>query len=777
MRESPLVQPHRPTRLWRALARGALAASALCTGLGPVSGATVTLAPEGPVAAAWPRLARPAADSPSVLLVMTDDVGFGASSTFGGPIDTPTLDALAKGGLRYDNMTTTGICSPTRAALLTGRNHNAVNVGNVMDGASGLDGFTSVIPKSAATGARLLEDAGYSTAMFGKGHITPLWETGPGGPFDRWPTGLGFQYFYGFLGGDTNQWAPALYENTTPVDPPANDPRYILDHDLADKAIAWLDRQQGANPGKPFFVYYAPGTSHAPHHAPADWIARFEGRFDQGWDAVREQTLARQKALGLVPPDTRLAARPAQVPAWDGLSAQQKRVYAHEMAVYAAALAYADHEIGRVVDEARRQARGNLMVVFVEGDNGASAEAGLDGTLNEHALFSGVTDDLATLDARRGDMGGPRALNHYSSGWALAMDTPFPYFKQLSSHYGATRNGVVIEWRGHIRDAGGIRAQFHHVTDLMPTILEAAHVTPPGSVDGVEQQPFDGMSMSYSFDDAAAPSRRRTQYYAIWDNMAIYHDGWVAASVPEVMPWVFGKDAAVPAHVDGRRWRLFDVAHDFSESTDLAAGHPDKLRSLQELFFAEAGRNDALPIHRYEGTGARPDYNAGQAEFHFLGPVSRIPEDVAPPIVGRGFVLDAKVLVKPGATDGVLMAVGGRFGGMSLYVRDGRPIFEYNFEGHGRSRIAAADALAPGEHVIALQFDRRKSPAVLDATATLRVDGKPAGSVHIDRTIGYRFSLDESFDIGRDTGTPVSDDYATPDVFAGEIRDVSIHVD
>lgn len=725
---------------------------------------------------AWPQIVRPAADAPSVLLIMTDDVGYGASSTFGGPVETPAFDAVAKEGLRYSTFTTTGICSPTRAALLTGRNHNAVNVGNVTDAASAFDGYTSVIPKSAATGARLLADAGYATGMFGKGHITPLWELGPGGPFDRWPTGLGFQHFYGFLQGDTNQWAPALYENTSPVDPPVGDPNYILDRDLADKAIAWIRTQRAATPDKPFFVYYAPGTSHAPHHAPADWIARYKGRFDEGWDVIRERTLARQKALGIAPRDARLAARPDSIPAWSTLSAEQKRVYAHEMEVYAAALSFADHEIGRVVEEARKEAGGNLMVVYIQGDNGASAEAGLDGTLNEHAAISGINDDLKTIAANLDKMGGPDALNHYSIGWAFAMNTPFPWVKQLASHFGATRNGMAISWPGHVAVPGGVRNQYHHVIDVMPTILEAAKVPLPQTVDGVAQQPFDGVSMAYSFNAPKAPSRRATQYYNIWDNMALYHDGWVAASVPEVMPWKFG-DAAfnAPANIAGRQWQLYDLANDFSEARDVAARNPAKLEELKKLFFEEAGRNKALPIHRYEGRAGRPDYNAGRTHFRYTGPVSRILGDVGPPLAGTSFDIKATVRVDAGATDGTIMAVGGKFGGMALYVRDGRPTFHYNAANLERTTLAAPAPLAPGRHDVALRFDRRKG-FVAPATATLVVDGVDQGSVTIPRSIGFRFTLDESFDVGSDSGTPASDAYQTPNRFAGTIESVDVNI-
>ncbi|NML91740.1 sulfatase-like hydrolase/transferase [Sphingobium sp. TB-6] len=750
---------------------------AAASGLALTAAVSHAQASSPPAAGEWPALVKPAPDAPSILLIMTDDVGFGASSTFGGPVSTPTFDALAMEGLRYTQMTTTGICSPTRAALLTGRNHNAVNVGNVTDAASGFEGFTSDIPKSAATGARLLRDAGYATAMFGKGHITPSWETGPTGPFDRWPTGLGFGHFYGFLGGDTNQWAPALYSDNSPVEAPTDQPGYILDRDLADKAIAWINRADGANNGKPQFIYYAPGTAHAPHHAPPEWIAKFRGRFDRGWDAIRKETLAKQKALGIVPSSTKLAARPDAIPAWSSLTDQQKRVYAHEMEVYAAALAYADDQIGRVIEAMRRQANGNLIVVYVQGDNGGSAEAGIDGTANEHALFHGLNDSLDQIDARRSELGGPTTMNHYSSGWAFAMSTPFPWFKQLSSHFGATRNGVVISWPDHIRDRGGVRPQFHHIIDIMPTLLDVAHVSLPAQVGGVPQQPLDGVSMRYSFDNKSAPSRRNTQYYSIWDNMGIYHDGWFAASMPEIMPWTFGRDAAKPAHIDGRQWQLYNLGKDFSESTDVAARYPQKLAEMKALFEAEAGRYKALPVHRYEGMAGRPNYIAGQTHFVFNGPADRIPEDVAPPLATRSFALSADVRLAQGQGNGTLLALGGRFGGLSWYLKQGRPTFRYNMMGGAQTTVSADTALQPGDHRLGVQLTRRPAAEQAGATLTLLVDGKPAAHGEIPATVNLRFTLDESFDVGSDRGTPVApDDYAAPNLFDGALRQLSIDV-
>lgn len=715
----------------------------------------------------WPALAQPAADAPTILVIMTDDVGFGASSTFGGPVDTEAFDALARRGARFNAMHTTGICSPTRAALLTGRNHNVVNMGNVEDAATGYEGYTGVIPDSTVTVAALLRNAGYATAMFGKGHITPQWETSPAGPFDRWPTGLGFEYFYGFLGGDTNQWAPALYENTRAVEPPRSDPAYILDHDLADHAIGWMRDQTVSAPGKPQFLYYAPGTAHAPHHAPAEWIAKYRGRFDKGWDVAREETLARQKQRGIVPANTQLSMRPAEIPAWDSLSPEQRKVYAREMEVYAGALAYADHEIGRVIDEARRLFGDRLMIVYLQGDNGASAEGGLNGVMNENAALNGVREDFGTLAASLDKLGGPMALNHYSYGWAHAMNAPFPWVKQIASHLGATRNGMVIDWPGHVSHPEQVRGQFHHVVDIAPTVLDAAHVALPATFRGVAQKPLDGISLRYALEDAAAPPRRHTQYFAIWDNMAIYHDGWIAATYPESLPW----NVTTPklTKVDGRTWELYNIAEDFSESNDLAREQPARLAQMQQLFWATAARNNALPIHRMEGRAGRPSYLAGTTSLTYDQPMARLPEEVAPNLLNRSFTLRADVTIGAGGSTGTLFAQGGRFGGMSWFISDGRLVFAYNLAGVERYRVEGAAPQSSGIHRLEAAFAYDGGRPGSGGTMTLRADGKIIGSGRFARTLPQRMSLDESFDIGSDTGTPVTEDYASPFAFTGRL--------
>jgi arylsulfatase len=745
--------------------------------LGAVSLAILAAPPLQAQQTEWPELPRPAPDAPNVLVILTDDVGFGASSTFGGAVETPTFDDLAREGVRYSNFTTTGICSPTRAALLTGRNHNTVNVGNVVDVPAGDRGYTSVIPQSAATGARLLADAGYGTAMFGKHHLTPRWELGPTGPFDRWPTGLGFQHFYGFMMGDTNQFVPALFKGTNPVEPPKDDPDYILDKDLADNAISWIRTHRGATPKRPFFVYYAPGTAHAPLQAPADWIEKYRGRFDAGWDVLREQTLTRQKQLGIVPPDTVLASRPSDIPEWASLSARQKRVYARQMEVFAAALSHADHQIGRVIDEARKASGGNLLVVYIQGDNGGSAESGLNGTTNEHGVFGGMRSDFEATEAAIDKLGGPDTLTGYSSGWAFATNTPFPWVKQVASHFGATRNGMVISWPGRIGAPGAVSREYHHIIDIMPTVLEAAKISLPKEVDGVAQIPFDGISMTYSFSpDRGTQGARRTQHFVIWDNMGIYHDGWMASSVPAMTPWKMYPDINMPAVVDGRVWELYRLDDDFGQARNVADRYPEKLAAMKERFLVEAGRFHALPVRRMVPSTGRPNPNAGVDVFRFSGPVSRINPDAAPPILGNSFEIDATVTLPSNETaQGTVLALGGKFGGLALFLDNGRPSFEYNFFDAERTIALSTVPLVPGTRKLKVRFDREEG-FIAPATVTLWADGVEVGKVKVPQTTSQRLTLDEGFDIGSDTGTAVSKAYQTPNTFSGDIDLVELRI-
>src|SRR6266699_2915027 len=534
----------------------------------------------------FPQEVKAPKGAPNVLLILTDDVGFGASSTFGGPVPTPTMDRLANEGLRYTQFHTTALCSPTRAALLAGRNHHSCATGVIMELATGFPGYNSLMPKSCGTFAEVLRQNGYNTAWYGKNHKIPDWHSSQAGPFDLWPTGLGFEYFYGFIGGDTSQWAPAIFEGIKPIEPPHDDKEYFFEKDMADHAIARIRLLHSIAPDKPWVTYYAPGTAHAPHHAPKDWIAKFKGQFDQGWDKVREETLARQKRLGVVPQDTKLTERSVGIPAWDSLDADHKKVAAHMMEVYAAALSYCDTQMGRIIDAlADLGELDNTLVIYIQGDNGASAEGGPQGLLNEMAFFNAIPEDFKEVMRRMDGLGGPTTFNHYPIGWAHAMDTPFQWTKQIASHFGGTRQGMVISWPARIKDVGGIRNQFHHVIDIVPTILEAAGIRAPDTVDGVPQQPIDGVSMVYTFDKANAnvPSTRKTQYFEMLAMRGIYHDGWMASTTPPILPWAAFQDLPQDAPKDilnGYKWELYDLANDPTQAEDIAAKNPQKLAEM-----------------------------------------------------------------------------------------------------------------------------------------------------------------------------------------------------
>lgn len=704
----------------------------------------------------WPRLRTPPQGAPNVLLIMTDDVGFGASSTFGGPIPTPVLDALAERGLRYSQFHTTGICSPTRASLMTGRNHNRVEMGGVIERSTAYEGYTSIMPRSAGALPRILRDAGYRTYALGKWHLTPSWESGPTGPFDRWPTGVGFEHFFGFLPGDTNQWAPALYDGVTPVEHARENT--LLDTALADRAISWIRDGEAASPHRPFFMYLSLGTAHSPHHAPGDWIARFRGRFDAGWDAMRDATLQRQIALGVVPANTRLSARPREIPAWGSLTGRQRRVFARQMETYAAALAFADHEIGRVIAEL--EARGqldNTLVIFIQGDNGASAEGGLNGGTNENIALNGLDEPVSAMERRLEDWGGPRTAPHFSFGWAHALNAPYPWVKQLSSHLGATRNGLVMSWPARI-PRGQVRAQFHHVIDIMPTVLALTGVTAPEAIDGVAQMSIDGLSMAYSFDDANAPSRRRTQMFRVWDNIAIYHDGWMAATTPHVFPWDLMSTA--PARINGRAWELYDLNNDPSQSRNIARRFPDRLRRLQDLFWAEAASNNALPIHRNEGVAGRPSWLGARTRFEYQDGMVRLPSASAPNTINRSFQIAATINVPTDDAGGVIVTHGGRFGGYALYVEQGRIKFSYNYAGMDETTLDGGPVAQGANRQIELRFDYAGGGLGRGGDLTLVVDGAVTGRARLERTMPRFYSLDETFDVGSDTGTPVTETYA-----------------
>jgi arylsulfatase len=730
----------------------------------------------------FPKEVQAPKGAPNVLLILTDDVGFGASSTFGGPIPTPTMDKLAANGLKYNRFHTTALCSPSRAALISGRNHHTCATGVIMEMGTGYPGYNSLMPKSCGTVAQVLRGNGYNTSWYGKNHNVPDWHSSQAGPFDLWPTGLGFEYFYGFIGGDTDQWHPALFENTRPVLPPAHDPNYILDRDLADHAINWIREQKAVAPQKPFFVYYSTGTAHAPHHAPKDWIAKFKGKFDQGWDKVREETLERQKKLGVVPADTKLTPRPKEIPAWDSLNVDQKKVYARMMEVYAGALAHCDHHIARVVDAIDKLGElDNTLVIYIMGDNGASAEGSLQGTTNDVAQGQGVPEDLPYLLSMIDKLGGPETYNHYPVGWAHAMDAPMQWTKQVASHFGGTRNGVVISWPKRINAKGEFRSQFHHIIDIVPTILEAAGVPMPTEIDGVKQKPLEGASMVYTFDDAKAKDRHTTQYFELVGNRGIYHDGWVACTTPLRLPWVVMGAAPSP---DDFKWELYHVDEDFSQANDLAAKQPEKLKELQAVFDVEAKKFNVYPLDssaiERADPAIRPSLTRGRNVFTYYPGMIRIPEGSTPDIKNKSYQITADVEIPEGGANGVLATQGGRFAGWGLLVLDGKPVFVHaigNQEKH-KYRVAADQKLAPGKHTITFDFAYDGGGVGKGGTGTLSVDGKKVAEGKIPQTVAFRFSLDESFDVGEDTGTPVIEDYAEkmPFKFTGKLNKLVIEL-
>lgn len=718
--------------------------------------------------------------APNVLLILTDDVGFGASSTFGGPIETPNFQRLADSGLRYNMFHTTALCSPTRAALITGRNHHSNASGVITEFATGYPGYNSLVPDSSGSVGSVLKENGYNTAWFGKMHNVPDWMSSQAGPFDLWPSGLGFEYFYGFIGGDTDQWHPALFENTVPIEAEM-EPGAPLDKNLADKAIEWVQTQHALAPDKPWLLYYATGTAHAPHHAPKEWIDKYKGKFDQGWDKVREETLARQIEAGVVPPGTKLTTRPEQIQAWDTLTPDQKRLYARMMEVYAGALSYADDQIGRILDSLEESGQlDNTLVIFIMGDNGASAEGTLQGTTNEVATAAnGVTESEEFLLSMIDELGGPLTYNHYPVGWAHAMDSPMQWTKQVASHFGGTRNGMVISWPARIKNTGGVRSQFSHVIDIVPTIYEAANITPPDVLNGVKQKPIEGVSLVYTFDEADAPTRHGTQYFELVGNRAIYKDGWMASTTPLRLPWVTIGEEPNP---DDFQWELYNVTEDFSQANDLAAENPEKLKELQEAFDVEAKKYNVYPLDSSFASRAdpaiRPSLSRGRTQFTYYPGAIRIPEGSAPDFKNKSWAVAAEVSVPEGGASGVLATMGGRFGGWALLVKDGKPEFVYalsNQPDH-KYRIASDKALPAGNHVVRFKFDYEGGGLGKGATGTLFVDGKEVAAGKIPKTIGIRFSLDETFDIGEDTGTPVVEDYVDemPFEYTGELKKVVV---
>jgi arylsulfatase len=716
--------------------------------------------------------------APNILVILIDDSGYGQWGTFGGQIPTPNLDRLASSGLRYTRFHTTALCSPTRAALLTGRNHHSVGTGVITEMGDGFPGYSGQIPKSAAMVSEVLRQNGYSTAFIGKNHNIPDWETSISGPFDRWPGLQGFDHFFGFVGGEANQWQPALYFDTLPVEmavPKGREGHYTLNDALADKVIEYIRLQKSVTPDRPFFIYYAPGATHAPHHVPKDWIDKFKGQFHQGWDKYREETYQRQVKGGVIPADTKLTPRPAEIPAWDSLTPDQQRVAERLMETFAAYTAQTDFEVGRVLDAIEQVGQtDNTLVLWEIGDNGASMEGTLNGVFNEMTSLNGQKEDTSYVIQHLDQIGGPLSYNHFPVGWAWAMNTPFQWGKQVASHFGGTRNPLVISWPQRIKDKGGLRPQFHHVIDVAPTLLDAAGVAQPTEVNGVAQKPIEGVSMVYSFDDAGAKSHRGTQYFEMLGNRAIYSDGWLAAARHGRLPW----QNAGSADFDKDTWELYDVDEDFSESNDLAAKNPEKLQQLQDLFWAEAKKYNVLPLDdrfiERADPGLRPSLIAGRTKFTYFPGAIRIPESSSANVKNKSHTITAEVDMPRTGGDGVLVAAGGVVAGYALYIKDRRPVYEYNWFGQSRYKVASPERLPPGPATIRLDFKYDGGGVGKGGTAALFVNDKKVAEGRVDKTVLGRFSADETFDVGMDTGSPVSTAYQSPFKFAGTLKKVEI---
>ncbi|MCX7098977.1 MAG: arylsulfatase [Methylococcales bacterium] len=722
------------------------------------------------------KVAAPAG-APNVVLVLMDDVGFGATSTFGGPIPTPTIQKLADNGLSYSRFHTTAVCSPTRAALITGRNHHSAHTGAVTEMATGFPGYDTLLGKDMATIGAILTLNGYNTAWFGKNHNVADWESSQAGPFDRWPTGLGFEKFYGFIGGVANNWRPALFDGTTPIEPYLGKPDYNLDFDLADQAISWIQMQKTVAPDKPFFVYYATAAGHAPQQATPEWIAKFKGHFDQGWDKVREETFARQKKMGVIPTYAKLTPRPKEMPSWDSRSAQEKKIYAAEMELAAAHVAQADYNLGRVLKGIDDMGQAdNTLVIFIIGDNGGSGEGSLQGVFNDLNIVSQSQETLDYLESRMPDFGTWKSSNLYAVPWGWAMNTPFQWTKQVASHFGGTRNGMVVSWPKGIKAHGELRTQFHHVIDIVPTILEAAQLPQPAVVSGVTQQPIEGISMVYTFDDAKAPDRKKTQYFEIFGNSGLYHDGWFASTTPTRLPWSgVGNDMDVLT----TKWELYNIDKDFSQADDLAQQMPDKLREMQVRFYAEAAKYNALPIQTSAaerfGEGIRPSLTGDRKSFTYRAGMKRIPEGASPNIKNRSWKLTADVDLK-GGESGVIATQGGLFGGWALYFEQGKPVFSYTFADGSNYRIASKDAVPAGKHTVFMDFAYDGGGMGKPGTATVRVDKAEVAKGRVEKTTPFRFSTEETLDFGEDTGTPVDMSYDVPSRFTGNLGKIVINL-
>lgn len=734
----------------------------------------------------WPSTIAPPKDAPNVLLILIDDAGYGSNSVFGGVVPTPTLEKLAQRGLRYTQMHNTALCSPTRAALLTGRNHHAVGYGNVAEAGLGYPGYDTVTGPESAHVAMTLKQNGYATAWFGKDHNVPIWTATPAGPFDSWPVGLGYDYFYGFVGGDTSQWQPGnLFRNTTPIHPYNGKPGWNLITAMADDAIEYINTQTATNPKRPWFIHYAPGATHAPHHPTKEWVDKISAMhlFDEGWEKVRDRIFANQKRLGVIPANAKLPDWPEFLPKWDTLTADQKRLYIRQIDIWAAYMAYTDNEIGRIIDTIENLGQlDNTLIIWICGDNGMSAEGSMNGTPNEVGYFNGFEFSVEQMLPLIPVWGTDQTYNHFAVPWAFAMDTPYRWVKQVASHLGGTRTGMVMTWPKRITDQGGIRNQFHHVIDIAPTILDAIGIPQPTMINGIAQRPYDGVSMVYTWDkaNANAPSTRKTQYFEIFGNRAIYHDGWMANTVPVVTPWE-GVTGRPPVDVmDGYKWELFNLADDPTQTNDLSAKEPERLRIMQELWTMEATRNNVFPLNNSllpALTTVRPGPATARTQFVYTAPMTSSQFAVAPSILNRSYRITADIEVPQGGANGVLVTQGGRFSGWGLYLKDGKPTFTYNLLDVERTKWQGADALPPGKHTIVFDWkmEAEGEPLARGGTGTLSVDGKQVAQRSLPKTQPLIWAWDETFDVGLDTGSPVDDkDYQVPFAFTGKLGKITI---
>ncbi len=746
----------------------------------------------------WAPRVVPPQGAPNVLLIVTDDSGYGVPSTFGGVIPTPAMDRVAKSGLRYTQMHSTALCSPTRAALITGRNHHSAGFGVISEQSTGFPGYNSIIGKDKATVGRILKDNGYATSWFGKNHNTPAFAASEVGPFDQWPVGMGFEYFYGFVGGDANQWQPNLFRNTTQIYPFEGKPGWNLTTAMADDAIGYLNRMNQIQPDKPFFVKFAPGGTHAPHHPTAEWVQKIHDMhlFDEGWNKLRETIFANQKKLGVIPQNAQLTPWPKEIlKEWDQCTADEKKLFIKQVEVFAAYAAYTDHEIGRVIQSVEDMGKiDNTLIIYINGDNGTSAEGGLFGTPNEVAFFNGVAVPVEVQLAKYyKSWGTEHTYNHMSAHWAWAFDTPFSWTKQIASHLGGVRQGMAISWPARIKDVGGVRDQFHHIIDVVPTILEAAGIQQPEVVDGIPQSPIEGVSMVYSFDKAneKAPSTRKTQYFEMFGDHAIYHEGWLASTKVTRPPWeAFG--AANPDPINNVTWELYDLTKDFTQSNDIAAQHPEKLKELKELFLAEANKYQVLPMDASVAArivAPRPNITAGRTEFDYTMPQVGIPQGDSPFLLDSSFTVTADIDVPKDGAEGMMLTSGGRFAGYGFYLLKGKPVWVWNLIDLERVKWEGPEALTPGPHTIEFDFQyeglgvgtlafNNMSGLGRPGTGTLKVDGKVVATKKMERTLPMILQWDESFDIGSDTLTGVNDaDYQPPFPFTGKLNKIKLKID